>query len=34
VKPYLSNKTSEPVFYRRIQYRYEFGCVWSEARVY
>ena len=25
---YLRNKTSVPVFYRRIKYRYEFGCVW------
>ena len=24
---YLRNKTSVPVFYRRIKYRYEFGCV-------
>jgi len=21
------------VFYRRIKYRYEFGCVWIKARV-
>ena len=30
---YLSNKSSIPVFYRRIAYWYEFGCVWIKARV-
>jgi len=24
---YFRNKSSIPVFYRRITYRYEFGCV-------
>jgi len=31
--PYLRNKTSVPVFYRRMKYRYEFGCVLIKARV-
>jgi len=30
---YLKNKTSVPVFYRRITYWYEFGCEWIKARV-
>ena len=28
---YLRNKTVLPVFYRRLKYRYEFGCVWIKA---
>jgi len=28
---YLRNKTSVRVFYRRIKYRYEFGCVWFKS---
>ena len=28
------NKTSVPVFYRRIKYRYEFGCVWIKAPTF
>ena len=29
----VRNKTSVPVFYRRIRYKYEFGYVWIKSRV-
>ena len=30
---YLRNKTSVLVFYRRIKYRYELGCVWIKVHT-
>jgi len=27
----LRNKTSVPVFYRRINYKYAFDCVWIKS---
>ena len=30
---YLRNQTYLPVFYHRIKYRYEFGCVWTKLCV-
>jgi len=29
----LSNKTSVPVYYRGINYKNEFGCVWIKSRT-
>jgi len=27
---YLGNRTNVPVFYRRMKYGCEFGCVWNK----
>ena len=29
---YIRNKTSVPVFYCRIKYKYEFECVWIKSQ--